>query len=142
MSKSPIHEQGASCPSCEQKLLSAHSTLGDWFRKIKANYPAVHIAWAYRDSATQNKLFKEKKTHAQYPMSKHNKTVNGRPCAEALDLFVISEEGEAKWPPLFYAKVNADNERDKERIVWAGKWKSFLETCHFELPENKNAETV
>ncbi len=128
------HEHGQSCPLCNWKLREANPDLAAWFYRIKKRYENVHVAWAYRDQATQNKMVADGKSRAPWPKSKHNRTdANGKPSAEALDLFLLDDDGNARWPKLFYSKLAAENKADREQIAWAGDWKDFLEQCHFEL---------
>lgn len=121
------------CPLCEDKLLCAHPRIADWFRRLKKRHPNVHVSSSWRGQSEQNQLFKEGKTRAPFPKSKHNHMEDGRPCSLALDLFQIDEDGVARFAPLFYAKVNAENEADRELIRWGGKFKSFVDGPHFEL---------
>jgi hypothetical protein len=131
--RAPRHTNEPICPSCEKRLEGAHPNIAKWFRETKKRHRILHIAWAYRDAVTQNRMFWEKKTRKQYPNSEHNRTEDGKPCSRALDLFVITEEGEEKWPPMLYAKINAENVANREPVEWSGEWVTFKETCHFQL---------
>lgn len=127
------HEHGPECLRCNELLQDAHPELVAWFKRAKARYVNVHISCSFRNSTEQNKAFAEGKSQLRWPKSKHNNTENGRPCSLALDLFLIDEDGLARFPPLFYAKLNADNERDREPIEWGGKWTKFKDLVHFQL---------
>jgi hypothetical protein len=112
------HTDAPACPLCEEKLRTAHSVMADWFRRIKKQFENVHISWAYRGAEDQERFFKEGKTRCRFPKSAHNYAINGKPCSLALDLFLIDEDGSARFPPLFYAKVNEINQQNKEPIRW------------------------
>ena len=50
---------------------------------------------------------------------------------EALDLFRLSPDGRAHWPPLWFADIAEWSE--DEPILWGGRFKAFRDTPHFEL---------
>lgn len=128
------HTHDPVCPSCTEKLQTAHPYLAEWFRKLKGRYLNAHVSWAYRGAEDQEQFFKEGKTHCHYPNSAHNKTKpDGTPCAMALDLFQLDDDGVARFAPLWYAKVNTENEANHEPIAWGGKFKSLGDGDHFEL---------
>lgn len=130
-----LHIDGPECPECNKKLLTAHPYLSSWFKKkVKKQYPNAHISWAWRGEADQNQFLKEGKTTLPFPRSPHNKSKpDGTKCAMALDLFLIDDDGSARFPPLWYAKLNTENEADREPIRWGGKFKSIGDGDHFEL---------
>lgn len=130
------HAAGPQCPLCDEKLVQAHPAIAAWFRNVKTRFINAHISWAYRNAHDQNEFFRLKKTLVQYPNSKHNRTLNGLPCSAALDLFLLDEDGNDRYPPMFYAKVNSDNEREKLPIRWGGTFKSIGDATHFELKES------
>lgn len=121
------------CSRCETMLLTAHADLVGWYRKIKKKYVNVHISCSFRNQAEQNKSFAEGKSRLAWPSSKHNNMEDKKPCSKALDLFLLDEDGLARFPPLFYAKLNADNEKEDKHIIWGGKWKSLKDLDHFEI---------
>lgn len=128
------HTHDKVCPLCTEKALTAHPYLAAWFGRVKKRYPNVHISWAWRGAEDQEKFFKEGKTRCHFPNSKHNKTKpDGTPCSMALDLFLWDEDGVARFPPLWYARLNAENEADREPIKWGGEFKSIGDGDHFEL---------
>lgn len=127
------HTSDPVCPLCEEKLTTAHQTLQDWYRRHKVRNPNSHISWAWRGEADQNEFLKEGKTRCHYPNSPHNKFQDGKPCSLALDLFQIDEDGNARFSPKWYAKVNAENESDKEPIIWGGQFKTIGDADHFQL---------
>ena len=136
------HTSDPVCPLCEEKLLSAHVYLSSWFKNLKKRYANAHVSWAYRNAVDQAQFFREGKTHCQYPASAHNKTkADQTPCSMALDLFQEDEDGVARFSPIWYAKINAENEADKEPISWGGKFKNLGDADHFQLntpsPANK-----
>lgn len=127
------HESGPECPNCKEKLKQAHPDIAAWFRRVKARYVNVHISDSFRNMAAQNKAYETGHSRLRWPKSKHNHMEQALPCALALDLFLIDEDGLARFPPLFYARLNADNERDREPIEWGGTWKTFKDMPHFQL---------
>jgi hypothetical protein len=127
------HEHGPVCPLCTEKLKTAHPLLVAWFQRVKARHINAHVSWAYRGPEDQEKAFKEGKTKLHYPDSKHNNMFNGKPCSLALDLFILDEDGVARFPGLWYAKLNVENEANKEPIFWGGRFKSFGDLDHWQL---------
>jgi hypothetical protein len=122
------------CPNCEQKLTEADPALGVWFRKIKAEFPTAHISWSYRDRASQEQAFTEGKTKLHFPNSPHNFVgTDSKPCAKALDLFNLSEDGIATFPPPFYAKIWQRCCENKDPIKWGGTFKTLGDADHFQL---------
>jgi hypothetical protein len=128
------HVPGALCLLCEDKLKSAHPLLAEWFRAKKKNYLNLHIAWAYRNAVDQNAAYKEGKSNAQFPNSPHNKEP-----AQALDIFLINEDGEAVWPPVLYAKIAQESKDEYPYILWGGNFSGPIQRDrdHFELIMNK-----
>lgn len=127
------HDESPDCPLCSEKLKTAHSLMVDWFKRVKLRYPNVHVSWAYRGQADQEKAFADKRTKVHFPNSPHNHSQDGKPCALALDLFLIDEDGIARFPGMFYAKLNAENEQNKEPIFWGGRFKNFGDLDHFQI---------
>lgn len=127
------HTHDPVCPLCEEKLTLADPQLATWFRAVKARYANVHVSWSWRGEADQDAFFKEGKTRAQWPKSKHNNMQGGRPWSLALDLFQIDEDGVARFSPLFYAKLADENEKANEPILWGGMFHSIGDKDHFEL---------
>ena len=128
------HEEGAQCPLCDWKLTTAHPRLAQWFWALKKRYKNAHVSWAYRNEDKQKLFFNEGKSRVLYPNSKHNKVdAKGNPCSLALDLFQIDEDGLARFPNPWYAKIHAENEANREPIVWGGSWEKFPDLNHFEL---------
>lgn len=126
------HQAGMVCPLCEDKLEQAHPFLRDWFRRVKTQYPDVHVSWSYRDQAAQEAAFKEGMTKLHYPNSAHNVTKDGVPCAMALDLFQIEEDGIATFSPIFYLKLADQIAQSGEPIFWGGRWTHLGDRDHFQ----------
>lgn len=127
------HTADPTCPLCDEKLTTAHPYLQSWFRELKKSEPLAHISWAYRGEADQEQFFSEGKTRAHFPKSPHNHEENGKPCSLALDLFEITEDRLARFSPMFYARVNAQNERQGLPIMWGGKFKSLGDGDHYQI---------
>lgn len=127
------HTHDPVCPSCEEKLIDAHVMLGNWFRRLKGRYQNVHISWSYRGAEDQEKAFVEGKTRAHFGQSPHNHQRDAKPYSLALDIFQIDEDGTARFSGVFCAKVNAENEANKEHIIWGGKFKDLGDADHFQV---------
>jgi hypothetical protein len=128
------HTRSKVCPLCEDKLSRAHPYLREWFTtKIKPKFPQAHVSWSYRGEADQNAFFAADKTKLRFPDSKHNATVDGKPCARALDLFELVDNGTARYSPAFFFSINQQNEHFGEPLKWGGTFKNFGDGDHFEL---------
>ena len=128
------HNDDIECPLCEFKLRSAYYLIAEWFRKIKkTSYPHLHISCSYRNMADQEQAFKDGKCQLHYPHSPHNFTIKGKPYSLALDLFVIDEDGTARFPALLYKKIDQENRANQEPIFWGGRWKTLGDYCHFQV---------
>lgn len=129
---------GADCPSCEDKLASAHINLTKWFLEIKKAFPDVHISWSYRSEKEQNQFHAEGKSGVPYPLSKHNKKDDqGDPCSLALDLFQLASNGMAVWAYSYFRAISNLSKKSGERIIWGGDFtgaaKKLGDFSHFEL---------
>lgn len=125
------HTADSACPLCEAKLLTAHPYMRDWFHRIKALTPTVHVCWAYRGKEDQEQAFRDGKSKLHYPNSPHNRiNLDGKPESYALDIFQIVG-GRAVFDALFYAKVNAYNVAGNEPILWGHIWKNLGDLDHF-----------
>lgn len=130
------HINGVSaCPRCEDKLKDAHADLAEWFRdKVKPRYPQAHVSWSYRGQDDQERAFLDGKSKLHFPLSAHNKSDDqGHPCALALDLFQLSDDGVAVWPWKFFYAISVMASRDKAPIGWGGLWTHLGDADHFEL---------
>ena len=127
------HQSGDVCPGCDSKLLTAHPDLQTWFRALKPQFLDAHISWAFRDEESQNQAFSDGKSKFKWPYSDHNHMENGVPCSRALDLFELSPDYTALFPPGFYWRINEFNKQNYPGLLWGGQWKSFKDTDHFYL---------
>jgi len=128
------HEAGPKCPLCDWKLTSAHLDLAQWFWRVKAKYNNAHVSWAYRNAEEQAQAFEAGRSRVLWPNSKHNHTdEKGNPCSLALDLFLLDEDGVARFTKPWYSKVNSDNLANKEPIEWGGGWLGYPDADHFQL---------
>jgi len=126
------HELGESCPLCEAKLKGAHPFMRDWFHAVKRRYANVHISWAYRSDEDQAEMVASGKSQAAPGKSPHNHRENGQPCSLALDLFLLDEDGVARFPVPFYEKLYGECRLNTEPIRWGGKF-SFRDYNHYEM---------
>lgn len=129
------HTVEGKCPSCDEKLDTAHIYLKNWFlTEVKPFWPEAHVAWAFRNKEDQNFFFSQGKTMLKWPTSPHNCTLpDGTPCARALDLFEMNKMKIARFSPAFYVTLNAANESKGLEIHWGGKFKAFGDGDHFQL---------
>ena len=129
------HAPGPICPSCEEKLLTAHSAMRDWFHGVKEKHPNVHIAWAYRGRLEQDDAFKRGATKCEFPNSPHNRTnpVTKKPESLALDLFELNSNGVAVFDKNFYARINRENDEKGLPITWGGRFKTLGDFDHFQF---------
>lgn len=129
------HEILKECPNCTEKLMWTNPSLVSWFIWLVEKFPNAHIAWSYRDQAKQTEFYEKGLSRVKYPNSKHNTLdINGRPSAEALDLFQIID-GKAVFDEKWYRDVNALNEMWKVPLRWGGNFLKLKDFCHFELLE-------
>ena len=126
------HKEGAECPLCQQKLLSAHESLREWFFEVKNAFLDVHISCAWRGKEDQEAAFHLGLSNAKYGHSKHNHTLNGEPYSLALDLFQL-RNGVAAYRPRYFAAINDFNARNGYPIRWGGSFRSIRDCVHFEL---------
>lgn len=130
------HTDEPVCELCEEKLKGAHPYMADWFRRKKAKYINLHCSWAYRSRTEQEMAFTSGASDVHYPMSKHNFTKQSMPCALAIDIFQIGEDGEGVWSVPFCTLLNKENAEAKEQIRWGGTFKlrnGKRDYCHFEF---------
>lgn len=125
------HSASLPCPSCQDKVGNAHPYLGEWFERVQKKYPDCHIAWSYRDEKNQDEAFSTGKSRLKWPTSLHNRCKDGKPCAEALDLFQL-EEGKAIFNPIFYTKLAEECVKEQDEIIWGGYFRSISDLDHFQ----------
>lgn len=106
----------------------------------------VLITCTWRSHAEQAQLYAigrtkpgKKVTNAQPGQSSHNYTIAGKPASLAFDVVPL-RNGKPVWGTLgedgkLWAKVGAIGEA--AGLSWAGRWVSFREMPHFELPNAK-----
>lgn len=127
------HEPGSTCPLCAEKLATADSRLITWFLKKKEIHPEIHVSWAWRGQADQDRFFREGKTFLKWPESEHNHMEHGVPCARALDLFCLTDKGQAIWDEAFFARLASECEKDGDPILWGGNFRKLGDGDHFQL---------
>lgn len=119
------------CLACQDKLHSADYRLVDWFTDIiSRSFPDVHIAWSFRDKASQDGACAYGGSQLSWPKSKHNHTEDGVGSALALDLFQLLNE-QAHFPLDIYSKIA--KEYMLPIMQWGGNWKTLKDYDHFEL---------
>lgn len=138
------HQVGKTCALCDAKLLTAHNDLAKWFRAAKEKWQNIHISWAYRDQAAQERAFAEGASLLHWPNSAHNHRVNDIPTSLALDIFQIDEDGIARFQYQFNKTLWAWTNQDygANSFLWGGGFKSLGDSGHFELRPDTNAREM
>lgn len=72
-------------------------------------------------------------TNARAGQSAHNCTEDGKPAAKAFDI-VIMQAGKPDWDGSHPAWLKAGLIGEACGLEWAGRWRSFPEKPHFQLP--------
>lgn len=137
------HQSGISCGLCDAKLAQVHDDLGAWFRAAKLKWQNMHISWGFRDQLAQDRAFKDGASFLVWPHSAHNYMIGTRPCALALDIFQIDEDGIARFEYLFNKTLWEWTTRDygSKSLLWGGHFKKLGDSGHFELrPEQAALE--
>lgn len=130
------HEAGPVCPRCSDKLTQAMPQMVEWFTWLKTIFPEAHIAWSFRDEASQNDAFDRGLSKLRWPESKHNTfDIAGNPSSKALDLFALAESGAALFEAPWYTKINDENVKNNLSIRWGGNFTHFKDLDHFEMIE-------
>lgn len=132
------HESGRICALCDAKLFSAHPYLRKWFNESKQTWPNLHISWAFRDENNQNKCYDEGTSKKRWPNSAHNFVSAGNlPCAKALDVFQIDEDGLGRFSWPFYQKLWGWSQGKDYSLRWGGTFKDLGDAGHFEIDPRK-----
>lgn len=127
------HTRDVKCPMCEDKLKTADPKIKDWFYDMKTKFPQLHISCSWRGKDEQDRAFKEGKSKLKFPESPHNKSdATGKPASQALDVFTLSEEGQAQFLQKFYLKLWQETKKDYA-MIWGGNFKSLGDANHFQL---------
>lgn len=124
------------CLLCESKLKDGHQFFRDLWPKLKAKFPIIHISCVFRNAEEQEYVFKLGASRKRWPNSKHNLMLDGKPCARAIDLFSIGEDGVAVFSPYQYLQVAKWCKENDLPIVWGGSWLKFRDQPHFEMTDD------
>ncbi len=138
------HVDGPSCDLCNFKLTMAHEGIATWFKEAKKTYINLHVSWTFRDEHSQNKAFKDGASTLKWPLSAHNHTVDDKPCAKAADVFLIDDDGLARFPHQFYSLLWGwtKDKFGKSALLWGGDYKSFGDSGHFQLRDQLTNRVV
>ncbi len=128
-----IHSRGAICDGCLKKLETTDQYLRLWFIKLKISFPNVHICWAWRGEKDQRADFESRRSEKQWPTSKHNFMLDGKPNSLALDLFQINDRNEAMFNPDFYLHIYNWSLDNGWKINWGGNYRVLKDCDHFEM---------
>lgn len=123
------HVNNGACPSCAEKIKTAHPTLAAFWETFQQAHKDAHISWAHRGEEDQNHAYKVGTSPLKWPESKHNKMP-----AEAIDAFRLTQSGGATWDRRWFAEVFGPAVR-AAGLVWGGDFKRFKDMPHAELPD-------
>jgi len=97
------------------------------------------VTCTFRSNDEQRQLYAQGRTapgkivtNALPGQSKHNKTLDGKPLAEAFDI-VIMNNGKPDWNVKNPNWEKAGAIGESVGLEWAGRWKTFKEYPHFQL---------
>lgn len=129
------HQEGPTCGLCDAKLYSAHEQLVDWFNAAKKKWQNLHISWAFRGMQDQQSAFDSGASKVVWPDSAHNNMVGTRPYSLALDVFLIDEDGMARFSYQFNRSLWrwTQEEYGARGWVWGGNFKSINDSGHFQM---------
>ncbi len=137
MSKYHDINSGEDCAGCRKKMQWVHPDLAKWFWEKKKKYKNLHCSDGWRGPSEQNKLYNEGKSDKPWPKSKHNVTkADQSPCSEAIDLFMINEDGEALWKKEFFKMIYDEAAKNRDPIRWGGHFilrSGARDFPHFEM---------
>lgn len=132
-----IHKNGGTCERCSVKLLEASSEIAAFFYWVKSQFPEAHISWTFRDQANQEEMFRMGKSKLHWPESKHNVIKDGRACAEAVDLFMLTDDGQAVWPKPWFAAIAHKAYEADLTMFWGGHWAKLGDYDHWQIDDSK-----
>lgn len=135
------HASGDSCPSCQEKIKTAHPYVQEWWGKVKKAHPEAHISWAFRDEKSQNAAYREGKSKLEWPDSPHNHEENGQPCSLALDLFQLSTQGNAIWNYAWFKALGEKFCGQGSGMRWGIKSLGDYDHYQMRLPERVQANS-
>lgn len=115
-----FHNEGPTCAGCNSKLELVHPKMQAWFHDMKKRFIGMHISHGFRNKEEQNELFAKGLSKLTFPKSKHNHVENGRGCSKALDVFLIDEDGTARFTKQFGVKLQQINEEERLGLRWGG----------------------
>lgn len=126
------------CQSCKDKLLNCDVRIVSFVKKIQYAFQDCHVAIGYRDQADQHQAKISGLSTFDWPDSPHNHTINGNPCAKAVDLFCLEPDGKAYFLKDYYNliwswyEVNI-KEFDNVQYGWGGNYLHLKDYDHFEI---------
>lgn len=127
------HERG-DCSRCAAKLSEACNEIVAFFYWVKNNHPEAHVSWTFRDQALQEECYRMGKSKLHWPDSKHNYTdKEGHPKAEAIDLFVLTNDEKAVWPRPWFEGLWNEVDRKNLPMIWGGHFRKLGDYDHFQL---------
>lgn len=126
-----MHVNEGPCQSCQEKLTQCHSTVVDLYNFIKNKHYDAHIAWSFRDQTTQNQLVAQGKSRQPWDQSPHNHTENGQPCSLAIDLFQLTDAGQANFAVAYYQQIWNDLNGTVPNVNWGGNYIHLKDYDHF-----------
>ncbi len=147
-----VHQDGPVCDGCNKKGERVHPVLWAWFLRKKQKYINLHCCDGFRGPAEQAQAVANKASEKPWPTSNHNRLVptgpgkryqidlypnpasNLRPESGAIDIFLIDEDGVARFPMPFYEMLAEEIIQDRDPIVAGVHFKHPRpDGPHFEL---------
>lgn len=121
------------CTRCQAFVPELSYVMQDFWLWITKNYLNCHIAQGFRGELQQHLDFLDGKSKVDFPESKHNVMDAGKPFSQAIDIFVLDEQGNAQWPIPFFQDLYGAALMASQPVVWGGSWLNFPDHDHFEI---------
>jgi hypothetical protein len=128
----PITPESPKCETCHAFLAGLSYVMQDFYLWVTKVAPDMHICQGWRGQVEQHEYFEDGKSDLDWPNSAHNNMENEVPFSEAIDLFVLSPEGQALWPVDRYQDLYNQAVLSSQPIFWGGEWKNFKDLDHFQ----------
>ncbi len=131
------HVNGKPCDGCAKMLEGGDELISFWFYRVKEAFPTAHLCHVFRGKDEQDEMVKEGASFLKWPNSKHNVMKDGNPCARAMDIFSLEDDGTATFRMGFYVQIANWLEDQGAPITWGGSFKHLVDADHFQLKDEK-----
>lgn len=122
-----MHVNSPLCPSCEEKLKTAHPTLMSFAKTFRTANLDAHVSCSTRSKEDQEAAFAKGTSKAHYGQSAHDFTP-----ALALDWFRLTQANGASFDSVWFKDKLAPAARTAG-LVWGGDFRSIHDLPHVEL---------